>query len=99
MLNSIPRAGESQADFRERMTLLQAEAVERRRQELGELRSRLHAPADRIRIWERLHQLPLPRSATHRLLAVIATNTGLSLDEVRAEQQARAAAKAPAAAG
>ncbi|HEX4242986.1 MAG TPA: hypothetical protein VHZ53_16375 [Steroidobacteraceae bacterium] len=99
VLNSIPRTGETQADFRQRMTLLQAEAVERRQQELGELRSRLHAPADRIRIWERLHQLPLPRSATHRLLTVIATNTGLSLDEVRAEQHARAAAKAAVPAG
>ncbi len=98
MPDYMPRIGESQADCRQRMAQLQAEALERRRQELGEQRSPLNAPADRIRIWERLHQLALPRSATHRLVDVIAANTGLSLEEVRAEQHARAAVKTTAAA-
>jgi hypothetical protein len=92
--SSVPRIGESQADYRQRMTLLQAEALERRQQELSDQRSPLNTPADRIRIWERLHQLQLPRSPTHRLITVIAANTGLSLAEVRAEQRTRATANA-----
>jgi hypothetical protein len=97
--SSAPRVGETQADYRERMTLLQAEALERRQKELGEQRSPLNSPADRIRIWERLHQLSLPRSPSHRLISVIAANTGLSLEEVRVEQRARATAKATAPTG
>lgn len=93
---SAPRAGESQADYRERMIVLQAEALERRQKELGEQCSPLNSPADRIRIWERLHQLTLPRSPSHHLIAVIAANTGLSLEEVRVEQRERATAKTTA---
>ena len=92
-LIQLPTTGESQADLRRRLAQQQAEAQERRQQELGEQRSPRHAAADRIRIWERLHALPLPLSATHQLLAVISANTGLSLEEVQAEQRARAAAK------
>jgi hypothetical protein len=97
--NSVPRVGESPADFRQRIALLQAEAVERRQQELSEQRSLLNTPADRIRIWERLHQLALPRSSNHRLISVIAAHTSLSVEEVQAEQRLRAAAKATAPTG
>jgi hypothetical protein len=89
--NSSPRAGETQADYRERMAQLQAQALERRQHELTELRSPMNPPGERIRIWERLHQLQLPRSPTHRLISVIAAATGLSLQEVRDEQHLRAA--------
>jgi len=85
-----PRVGESSTDYRERMALIQAEAVERRQQQLHEQASPLNTPSDRIRIWERLHQVELPRNPGHRLIAVIAQNTGLSADDVRAEQQIRA---------
>jgi hypothetical protein len=91
-MDAVPRAGENQADYRERMASLQAEAIERRQHELSEQRSPQHAPADRIRIWERLHQLALPASPNHRLLNVIAAATGLSLEEVQTEQGERAAA-------
>lgn len=91
---STPRIGETQSDYRQRMTLLQAEALDRRQQELSQQRSPLNTPADRIRIWERLHQLPLPRSSSHRLITVIAAHTGLKLEEVWAEQRERAASKA-----
>lgn len=94
--NTAPRPGEGQVDHRQRVALLQAEAIERRRQELREQCSPTNNPADRIRIWERLHQLPLPRSPSHRLMTVIAANTGLSLDEVQAEQRVRAAAESAA---
>jgi len=46
-------------------------------------------PQDRIRTWERLHALGLPLAATHPLLAVIATQTRLTLMDVRDEQQRR----------
>ena len=85
------QVGESSADYRQRMALLQAEALERRQQELGEQRSPLNTPADRIRIWERVHQLQLPRSPSHRVVSVIAAHTNLSLEDVRAEQRLRAA--------
>jgi hypothetical protein len=97
--SSAPRVGESPADYRERMALIQTQALERRRQELSEQRSPLNTPADRIRIWERLHQLPLPRNSAHRLVTLIATDTDLSVEDVLAEQRLRAAAKNPAAAG
>lgn len=85
-----PRVGESSTDYRERMALIQAEAIERRQQQLHEQSSPLNTPSDRIRIWERLHQVELPRNPSHRLIGVIAQNTGLSADDVRAEQRIRA---------
>jgi hypothetical protein len=81
--------GESVADFRARIVQRQAEAVEQRQRELAEQTSDANTPAARIQIWERLHQIALPRSPTHRVLDVIAANTGLSLEEVRAEQRQR----------
>jgi hypothetical protein len=95
---AAPRVGESSSDYRERMALIQAEAVERRQQQLHEQSSPLNTPSDRIRIWERLHQLELPRNPGHRLIGVIAQNTGLSADDVRAEQRIRATATASPAA-
>jgi hypothetical protein len=84
-----PKPGESTADFRERLAQREAEAVELRRRELAEQTSHAHTPAARIRIWERLHQVALPQNPTHRVLTVIADNTGLTLEEVRAEQLQR----------
>jgi hypothetical protein len=81
------------------MAQLRAQVIERRQQELDEQRSPRNTATDRIRIWERLHQLRLPRAADHPLIAVIAANTGLSLEEVQAEQRARAVVTAPAPTG
>ncbi len=96
---SIPRPNETADDFRKRMAVIQAEAVERRQQEISQQSSPEHTPADRIRMWERLHQLTLPRTIDHRLLGVIAAKTGLSLEQVQDEQRTRATVKiaAPAA--
>jgi hypothetical protein len=82
--------GESSEDHRKRLAQLQAEALERRQQELGEQRSPLNTPADRIRIRERLHQLQLPRNPSHRMVSVIAAHTNLSPEDVRTEQRLRA---------
>ena len=91
---SRPLIGESGDDFRQRQAILQAEAARKREQEIGEQRSPENSASIRIRIWERRHQLPLPRSATHGLLTNIAEDTGLTLADVHAEQQARALARA-----
>ena len=90
-LISTPQIGESSADYRARMARIQSEAIERRQKELLEQASPLNTPSARIRIWERLHQVELPRNPAHRLIAIIAANTGLSADDVRAEQTSRAA--------
>jgi hypothetical protein len=82
--------GESTDAYRERMALLQAEAAERRQQQIEEQSSPLNSPSARIRAWERLHQVDLPRNPAHRLVEVIAASTALTPEEVRAEQRLRA---------
>ena len=94
----LPFAGEPSSEFRERMA---------RQQALIEQSSTLNTPQERIRIWEQLHAITLPRDAAHRLIGVIAAQTGLTTAQIREEQQqraaapaaARAAASAPAATG
>lgn len=89
-LGPLPMAGEANADYRARIAAHQEAAAERRRQELLEQRSSTNSPTMRIRIWERLHQIHLPRSPSHRLVDVIAAQTGLAAEDVRDEQRLRA---------
>jgi hypothetical protein len=89
--DSLPFAGEPSSEFRERLARQQAAAHERRQQALTEQASTLNTPQARIRIWEQLHAIALPRDAAHRLLGVIAAHTGLTVAQVREEQQQRAA--------
>jgi hypothetical protein len=77
-------------DFRARLVHQQAEAAERRRMDLAEQSSRLKSAEERIRIWERIHEVTLPRDPAHNLIDIIATNTGLTDADVRDEQQRRA---------
>lgn len=88
------QAGESTADYRTRMTRLRAEALEHWQKQLAEQSSVLNSPSDRIRVWERRHQIDLPRDPGHPLIKLIAANTGLSAEEVYAEQRLRAEARA-----
>ena len=81
-------------DFRARLVHQQAEAAERRRVDLAEQSSRLKTPEERIRIWERIHEVNLPKDPAHRLVEIIATNTGLTDADVRDEQQRRAMLRA-----
>jgi hypothetical protein len=81
-------------DFRARLVHQQAEAAERRRFDLAEQSSRLKTAEERIRIWERIHEVTLPRDSAHRLVDIIAANTGLTSADVREEQQRRAALRA-----
>ena len=93
ILRHIPLrfGGESAEDLRARAAHQQALAAERREHELAEQASVANSPTDRIRIWERLHGITLPISPTHRLLGIIAANTGLTVEQVLDEQQQRAA--------
>jgi hypothetical protein len=90
MIEHLPLAGEPNADYRARIARRQAEAAEIRQRELIEQTSIVNPPDLRIRIWERLHEIAMPRDATHRLLRVIAAQTGLTMAEVQAEQYNRA---------
>jgi hypothetical protein len=81
-------------DFRARLVHQQAEAAERRRMDLAEQSSRLKTAEERIRIWERIHEVTLPKDPAHRLVEIIAANTGLMNSDVHEEQQRRAALRA-----
>lgn len=80
-------------DFRARQIHQQAESAERRRMDLAEQSSKLKTAEERIRIWERLHEVILPKDPAHRLVDIIAANTGLTDADVRDEQRRRAALK------
>src|ERR1700728_2939420 len=95
---ALPLAGEPTADFRERLARQQAEAAERRQQALTEQASPLNFAQARINIWEQPHAIERRRAAALRLVARIAPNPGLSIAQVRAEQQRRAAPRPPAGA-
>ncbi len=92
--HSIPVGDDPMMDYRARLVHQQAEAAERRRTDLAEQCSRLKTAEERIRIWERIHEVTLPRDSEHRLVAIIAANTGLTDGDVRDEQQRRATLRA-----
>jgi hypothetical protein len=87
-------ADDPMMDYRARLAHSQAEAAERRRTDLAEQCSRLRTADERIRIWERIHEVTLPRDSGHRLIPIIAADTGLTDADVRDEQQRRAALRA-----
>jgi hypothetical protein len=89
-----PAGDDPMMDFRARLVHQQAEAAERRRLDLAEQSSRLKTAEERIRIWERIHEVTLPRDSAHNLVEIIAANTGLTEADVREEQQRRAALRA-----
>jgi hypothetical protein len=91
---SVQNGEDPMMDFRARLVHQQAEAAERRRLDLAEQSSRLKTAEERIRIWERIHEVTLPRDSAHRLVDIIAANTGLTDADVREEQQRRAAVRA-----
>ena len=83
----------------ERLALEQQERAEKRRLDLAEQRSDLNPPEVRIRTWEKIHGLRLPSDPDHPIVDVIAVSTRLTLEEVRKEQQLRAARAANAREG
>jgi hypothetical protein len=77
------------ADHRARLALAESEKQERRRSDRAEQMSDANTPEQRIRIWERVHQIALPREVDHPLVRLIAERTGLTVAEVGAEQARR----------
>jgi hypothetical protein len=67
----------------------QAEAAERREAALLEQNSPMSPPEARVRAWERLHQLGLPKDPGHRALEVIAAKTGLTIEQLHDVQRER----------
>jgi len=86
------RIGESIADHRARLAREHEETQQRRLEALAGQVSVVNAPSERIRIWEQLHGLPLPRNPTHNLLRVIAAETDLQLEQVHEVQRLRLSA-------
>jgi hypothetical protein len=81
--------GEPIAEQRARIAREQAEREEHRQAELVELSSIRNGPGNRIRLWERMHGLTLPRDPNHPILDVIAAATDLELSQVQEEQRQR----------
>lgn len=77
-------------DHRARIERAQLEAAERRTQALSDQRSPDNSHDKRVRAWERLHQIRLPRDPGHHVLLVVARQTGMSLADVREVQRLRA---------
>ena len=77
-------------DRRAQVLRAEQERVMERERQIELQSSPMSTPEERIRLWEQLHALQLPRSPTHALLRLIATQTALTLDQVRSEQQRRA---------
>lgn len=78
-----------QTGYPARIMREQHEEAERVQRERIEQSSELNTPEMRIRAWERLHRLTLPRGSGHAVLDVVAKATRLTLEQVREEQRRR----------
>jgi len=78
-------------DHRARAERARLEAEQQRQRALTDQRDPANAPETRVRIWERLHQVRLPKDPAHAILATVARETGLALDVVLDVQRERAA--------
>jgi len=86
---------ESLADRRSQLEHEQQQRAVERQQQIALQCSPLSSAEERIQLWERLHQLALPRSPTHKLLRVIAEQTELALEQVLEIQKRRFAPRTP----
>jgi len=77
------------ADRRAQFAIEQQQRMAERRQQLALLSSPLSSADERVRLWEKLHALALPRSPTHKLLNIIARQTEMVLAQVLEVQQRR----------
>lgn len=96
--DSVAEPG-SMADRRAQLDHEQQQRMAERQQQIALQSSPLSSAEERIRLWEKLHALTLPRSPTHRLLHIIAAQTDLHLDQVLEIQRRRAAPAVPAVHG
>ena len=79
------------SDYRERRAIEALERAEVKRVNLAEQHAPLNSADDRIRAWERVHQLRMPSDPLHPALDAIAAATQLTLADVRNEQRLRSA--------
>jgi hypothetical protein len=84
-LVTLPSAAERRAAVR----LAAERHHEERRQQFEQLTSSLRTPGERIALWERLYEIPLPEGAEHPLVRVIRAHTGLTADDIHEEQRRR----------
>jgi hypothetical protein len=91
--NRLPRTGEFVATYADRMAQRELEREATRRLAMAEQTEQLNTPGVRIRAWEQVHDLRMPSDPGHPVLDQIASKTGLTGDQVREEQRARAAAR------
>ena len=80
---------ETVADRREAFEREQLHRATERERLLVALKSSRHEAKHRIRLWEQVFGIHLPRAADHKLVHVIATQTALSEHDVRLEQTRR----------
>ena len=90
--------GESVAEHKARIARQATEQQQQRERDRLEQRSLDLSAEQRLRLWERLHQLRIPLELPSALGTLIAGDTGLSFQQVREAVKARVA-PAPAAAG
>ena len=76
-------------EWRELVRRAESKRAEARQLDLDSQLSPAALPDERIRIWEELHALSLPRTPDHPLLGVIAKQTHLSVSDVKDEQDRR----------
>jgi hypothetical protein len=79
-------------EYRRKIREAEQERAALRADELAAQVSPTKDAEERIRIWERLHALRLPRRSSHVLVTVIATQTRLTTGQVHEEQRRRAVA-------
>jgi hypothetical protein len=77
-------------DHRARIERARLDAEERRAHALHEQCAPQNSPDARVRVWERLHQVRLPKDPAHAILRIIAHQTALDLNEVLEVQRQRA---------
>ena len=77
-------------DHRARIERARLDAEERRDRALVEQCAIENSPEVRVRAWERLHQLYLPKDPAHSILQIIASQTALDLAQVLEVQRLRA---------
>jgi hypothetical protein len=77
-------------DHRARAERARLDAEQQRQRSLTDQRDDANTPEVRVRIWERLHQVRLPKSPSHAILGKVARDTGLGLDAVLEVQSQRA---------
>jgi hypothetical protein len=85
----LPTQGTHLSEASEGAHRLRAQQVAERDAAFRELSSAQLLPEARVRRWEQVHGIRLPRSAGHPVLRVIARVTGLTLIEVQTVQRER----------